>query len=153
MNPLSLPPAAAVATWTSGSKSVLIVHTGGTIGQTQTVNGWDNRPGHLESLLRQYSIITPVPAADASMPPAPADYVRIVVKELPSGLFDSSLLRPEKWNEIAMIIYENRDRYCGFVVTHGTDTLSYSAAALGYMLPNFCKPIVFTASQVCKRIC
>lgn len=61
---------------------------------------------------------------------------------------DSTNMQPEHWRDIAEAIYEQYDRYDGFVVTHGTDTMAYTAAALSYMLQNVNKPIVLTGSQV-----
>ncbi|MCZ0756106.1 asparaginase [Anoxybacillus sp. J5B_2022] len=61
---------------------------------------------------------------------------------------DSTNMQPEHWREIAEAIYKNYDKYDGFVVTHGTDTMAYTAAALSYMLQYVNKPIVLTGSQV-----
>lgn len=60
---------------------------------------------------------------------------------------DSSNLQPEHWGVIARKIVNNYDLYDGFVISHGTDTMAYSAAALTYMLKNLAKPVVFTGSQ------
>jgi len=60
---------------------------------------------------------------------------------------DSSNLQPEHWVLIAQKIVDNYDLYDGFVISHGTDTMAYSAAALSYMLQNLAKPVVFTGSQ------
>lgn len=60
---------------------------------------------------------------------------------------DSSNLQPEHWVLIAQKIVDNYDLYDGFVISHGTDTMAYSAAALTYMLENLAKPVVFTGSQ------
>ena len=61
---------------------------------------------------------------------------------------DSTNLRPENWLGIARTIRENYDKYDGFVISHGTDTMSYSASALSFMLDNLQKPVVFTGSQI-----
>ena len=61
---------------------------------------------------------------------------------------DSSNMRPEHWAEIAVIIEREYDRYDGFVVLHGTDTMAYTASALSFMFKNLGKPIVFTGSQL-----
>lgn len=60
---------------------------------------------------------------------------------------DSSSLAPSHWAELAGILAEERDRHAGFVVTHGTDTMAYTAAALSFMLPGFGKPIILTGAQ------
>lgn len=61
---------------------------------------------------------------------------------------DSTNMQPEYWVKIAEAIYENYHRYDGFVITHGTDTMAYTASALSYMLQNLNKPVVLTGSQV-----
>jgi L-asparaginase len=63
-------------------------------------------------------------------------------------LVDSSDITPEFWVTLAEIIQENYHKYNGFVVLHGTDTMSYSASALSFMLENLSKPVVFTGSQL-----
>lgn len=60
---------------------------------------------------------------------------------------DSTNMRPECWVKIAEHIIKNYDIYDGFVITHGTDTLAYTAAALSYMLQNLGKPVVITGAQ------
>lgn len=60
---------------------------------------------------------------------------------------DSSLMSNEYRMNIARIIWDNKHNYSGFVVTHGTDTLAYTAAFLEVCLENFSKPIIFTGSQ------
>lgn len=63
-------------------------------------------------------------------------------------LVDSSDITPEFWVELANIIQEGYYKYNGFVILHGTDTMSYSASALSFMLKNLHKPVVFTGSQL-----
>lgn len=60
---------------------------------------------------------------------------------------DSTNISPSHWIEIAGAIKDNYDKYDGFIVTHGTDTLSYTAAALSYMIQHSSKPIILTGSQ------
>ena len=60
---------------------------------------------------------------------------------------DSTNMRPEYWVKIAEHIIKNYDMYDGFVITHGTDTLAYTSAALSYMLQNLGKPVVITGAQ------
>ena len=60
---------------------------------------------------------------------------------------DSTNVRPEHWLILAEIITENYDRYDGFVITHGTDTMAYTAAGLSYLIQNSKKPIVLTGAQ------
>ncbi|AXT18868.1 type I asparaginase [Flavobacteriaceae bacterium AU392] len=61
---------------------------------------------------------------------------------------DSSNMSPEYWKEIAEIIENNYNTSDGFVVLHGSDTMSYTASALSFMLENLAKPVVFTGSQL-----
>jgi len=63
-------------------------------------------------------------------------------------LIDSSNLNPEVWVKISDLIKDNYEKYEGFVVLHGTDTMAYSASALSFMLENLDKPVVFTGSQL-----
>ena len=61
---------------------------------------------------------------------------------------DSSNVTPERWSELAHIIADNYEKHDGFVVLHGTDTMSYTASALSFMLENLSKPVIFTGSQI-----
>lgn len=61
---------------------------------------------------------------------------------------DSSRVGPEHWLKLARLLDKNRDVYHGFVVIHGTDTMSYTASALSLMLAGFSRPVVFTGSQI-----
>ena len=61
---------------------------------------------------------------------------------------DSSDMNPTHWEQIAEAIRDNYDRYDGFVVLHGTDTMAYSASALSFMLHNLRKPVIITGSQL-----
>jgi L-asparaginase len=61
---------------------------------------------------------------------------------------DSSDVTPELWGELARIIRDNYERFDGFVVLHGTDTMSFTASALSFMFANLAKPVVFTGSQI-----
>jgi len=61
---------------------------------------------------------------------------------------DSSNITIECWVKIAKIIKNNYKNYDGFVILHGSDTMSYSASALSFMLENLSKPVIFTGSQL-----
>jgi len=61
---------------------------------------------------------------------------------------DSTNIRPEHWLELASIIREHYDEWDGFVITHGTDTMAYTAAGLSYLIQNSPKPVVLTGAQV-----
>ena len=61
---------------------------------------------------------------------------------------DSTNMKPEIWDNIASVITEQYAEYDGFVVTHGTDTLSYTASALSFVLGNLGKPVCITGAQI-----
>lgn len=61
---------------------------------------------------------------------------------------DSSNMNVKYWIQLATIIEDNYEKYDGFVVLHGSDTMSYTASALSFMLENLGKPVVFTGSQL-----
>ena len=61
---------------------------------------------------------------------------------------DSSDMEPKYWIKLARLISEQYDRYDGFVVLHGTDTMAYTASALSFMLENLGKPVIITGSQL-----
>lgn len=63
-------------------------------------------------------------------------------------LLDSSNMSIAEWNKIGDAVAERYEQYDGFVILHGTDTMSYSASALAFMLENLDKPVVFTGSQI-----
>lgn len=63
-------------------------------------------------------------------------------------VIDSSNVKPEQWIELAELIRVNYEKYDGFVVLHGTDTMAYTASALSFMMENLAKPIIFTGSQI-----
>lgn len=63
-------------------------------------------------------------------------------------LLDSSNASPAFWVELASIIEKSYEKYDGFVVLHGSDTMAYSASALSFMLENLNKPVIFTGSQL-----
>lgn len=61
---------------------------------------------------------------------------------------DSTNITPQDWVKIARTVQENYDKYDGFVITHGTDTMAYTAAGISYLIQNSVKPIVITGAQV-----
>ena len=73
-------------------------------------------------------------------------YYDITVRELMT--LDSSNIRPAEWQLIAQGIFDNRHGFDGIVVSHGTDTMAYTASAVTFMLPNIDLPVVFTGSQL-----
>lgn len=71
----------------------------------------------------------------------PIDYYQL------NPLIDSSNMSPDIWVKLADIISKNYDRYRGFVILHGTDTMAYTASALSFALKNLSKPVILTGSQ------
>ena len=61
---------------------------------------------------------------------------------------DSSNMEPKYWVQIAEVIQQNYQLFDGFVVLHGSDTMSYTASALSFMLEHLAKPVIFTGSQL-----
>ena len=61
---------------------------------------------------------------------------------------DSTNMRPEHWDRMADVIEKEYDNYDGFVITHGTDTMAYTASALSYSLQNLGKPVILTGAQM-----
>ena len=116
-------------------KRVLIIHTGGTIGMVRTEHGYAPRSG---ALLNELSQIRDLSSSE--MPEW--DLIEF------EPLLDSTNVRYEQWNSIADTISLHYDKYDGFVVLHGTDTLAYSASALSFILEGLDKPVVFTGAQI-----
>ena len=114
--------------------SVLILYTGGTIGMKT-----DPETGVL-SPFRFDRIVEEVPELKKF------GYTLDTIAFDPP--IDSSNVTPELWARIAEVIHEQYDAYDGFVVLHGTDTMSYSASALSFMTHNLTKPVIFTGSQI-----
>jgi L-asparaginase len=70
----------------------------------------------------------------------------IQVKQLLN--LDSSNIQAEEWQLMARSVYQHLPDYDGIVITHGTDTMAYTASMLSFMLPGLCKPVVLTGSQI-----
>ncbi len=60
---------------------------------------------------------------------------------------DSTNMTPDRWVSMAQYIHQHYPLFDGFVITHGTDTMAYTAAALTYILHNLNKPVIITGSQ------
>ena len=117
------------------SESVLVLHTGGTIGMVETPDGRAPEAGALAPYLDWI-----VENSRGELPP-------IAFLELEPPI-DSANATPEDWCAIARILYEHRADHPGFVVLHGTDTMAYTSSALSFLLPSFGKPVVVTGSQI-----
>lgn len=115
-------------------RKILIVYTGGTIGMVQDSVTGALSPFRFEGLME-------------AMPGLKSLDIAIDSYSFPH-LIDSSDMGPEGWVHIGKAIEDNYDRYDGFVVLHGTDTMAYTASALSFMLENLGKPVVLTGSQL-----
>ena len=116
-------------------KKVLIIYTGGTIGMMKTDKGYAPARGFLNEAISSIG--------DMKSPSAPEwDLYEM------SPLLDSSDITVKEWNKIAQVIYDNYEKYDGFVVLHGTDTMAYTASALSFILDGLDKPVVLTGSQI-----
>ncbi len=111
-------------------KKILVIGTGGTIASKQTESG-------LAPSLSAKDLLDAIPYA-ASI---------CEMECVQAFSLDSTNVRPGHWLIIANIINNNYDKYDGFVITHGTDTLAYTAAGLSYIITNSPKPIVLTGAQ------
>ncbi len=116
-------------------KQVYIAYTGGTIGMSKTPDGYAPAPGYLKT---QMSLMPEL--RDAAMP----DYTLHKY----DVLLDSSNMMPDDWFRIARDIADNYEKYDGFIVLHGTDTMAYTASVLPFMLRGLGKPVIITGSQI-----
>ncbi len=114
--------------------SVLIIYTGGTIGMVH-----DRETGSLVPI--DFRHIT-------NHVPELSKFGFILQSVTFDPVKDSSNIDPDVWVKMAATIEKNYDRFDGFVVLHGTDTMAYSASALSFMLENLAKPVIFTGSQL-----
>jgi L-asparaginase len=115
-------------------KSILIIYTGGTIGMV-------NDP--------ETGVLCPFDFNQiASEVPEIREFDFNIDSYTLPEIIDSSDLRPTLWGELCRVILERHERYHGFVILHGTDTMAYSASALAFMLDNLGKPVIFTGSQL-----
>lgn len=113
-----------------GQKKILLIATGGTIATKMTKGG-------LVPQMTSEEILECIPEI--------ANICRVYTMQLFN--LDSTNICCPQWIQIAEAIRENYEQYHGFVITHGTDTMAYTAAALSYMIQKSRKPIVLTGSQ------
>jgi L-asparaginase len=116
-------------------KKVCLIHTGGTIGMARTEHGYAPKQGFIQTILSGISELASeeIPAFD-------------LVEYEP--LLDSSNISVREWVKIAQDIKDKYDKYDGFVILHGTDTMAYTASALSFMLEGLGKPVILTGSQI-----
>ena len=115
-------------------KSILVIYTGGTVGMVQ-----DKRSGSL----------VPLDFSQVSKHVPELDHAGIQVEAVSFDTpIDSSDVAPKHWKSMASTVVKCMDRFDGFVILHGTDTMAYSASALSFMLEGLRKPVIFTGSQL-----
>ena len=114
--------------------SILIIYTGGTIGMKTDAATGALVPFDFSGIYEEFPSLKRL-------------NVDIDVETM-NPVIDSSNVSPDNWVTLARLIRDNYARYDGFVVLHGTDTMSYTASALSFMLENLSKPVVFTGSQI-----
>ena len=111
-------------------KKILLLTTGGTIASVPGGEGLEpHRSGVMERELEQLRTYYDISVLDVMC-------------------LDSSNITPGEWQLIARSVFENRAGFDGIVVSHGTDTMAYTASAVTFMLPDIDIPVVFTGSQL-----
>ncbi len=118
----------------SQSANVLLIYTGGTIGMVE-----NPETGALEAF--NFSHLK------SNMPE-----MKRLKFNVDTYLFDppidSSEIKPANWIKITKVVQDKYDQYDGFVILHGTDTMSYTASVLSFMFQNLTKPVILTGSQL-----
>ena len=112
-------------------KKICLIATGGTIASVETPEG-------MKPLLDGKELLAKVPELESL---GVIDIVELMQ-------LDSTNIQPKDWIQMAQAIEERYADYDGFIITHGTDTMAHSSAALYYMLENLQKPVIFTGSQL-----
>lgn len=119
---------------TSHKPKILLIYTGGTIGMVKDFETGALKAFDFNELL---SRIPELHLLDCQ--------IETISFDVP---IDSSNMNISNWQKMANIIEENYSKFDGFVVLHGSDTMSYSASALSFMLEDLAKPVIFTGSQL-----
>ena len=116
------------------NSNILLIYTGGTIGMVKDFETGALKAFNFDELLQNIPELKLL-----------EHHIDTVSFSKP---IDSSNMRPSYWLQMAEIIEENYEKYDGFVVLHGSDTMSYSASALSFLFENLSKPIILTGSQL-----
>ena len=111
-------------------KKILMIGTGGTIASIKTENG-----------------LVPQISSDELLAYVPEIKEYCLADSIQLLNIDSTNIQPEHWVMMTEAIEKHYDKYDGFVITHGTDTMAYTSAALSYLIQNSSKPIVLTGAQ------
>ena len=118
----------------SKKSNILLIYTGGTIGMIKDFETGALKNFNFQDLLKH---IPELKLLDCT----------ISTQSLENPI-DSSNMNPRYWIEIASSIEDNYALFDGFVILHGSDTMSYTASAISFMLENLSKPVIFTGSQL-----
>ena len=132
----------------SAAKRVLVIYTGGTIGMQRTGRGFAPAKGQLARTMLAMPHFQDPKQPPRTTPLSPYGH-RIqydIIEDEP--LMDSSNMDMDDWVRIAQQIEHHYDAYDGFVILHGTDTMSFTASALSFMLVNLSKTVILTGSQI-----
>ncbi|MCB9742593.1 MAG: asparaginase [Alphaproteobacteria bacterium] len=113
-------------------KRLLFIHTGGTLGMTPQGN-----PGPLAPSEYAENVLPFVRGLDEL----------VEIEGVGVSNIDSSDMTPDLWEAIARRVAQGMERYDGFVIIHGTDTMAFTASALSYLLQDLPRPVVLTGSQ------
>lgn len=116
------------------NRSILLIYTGGTIGMKQDQDTLALKPFNFNQILEE-------------VPELRKFGCRIDTYSF-DPVIDSSDVQPAFWVKLTSLIRDNYEKYDGFVVLHGTDTMSFTASALSFMFENLAKPVVLTGSQL-----
>lgn len=119
---------------TALNASVLLIYTGGTIGMIENAETGALESFNFEQLQKHVPELQKFTFTIDSLQFDPP--------------MDSSDMEPEAWRKLVRIIFDNYERYTGFVILHGTDTMAYTASALSFMLEGLNKPVILTGSQL-----
>lgn len=114
--------------------SILVIYTGGTIGMIKDPDTGALHPINMDLLYQSIPVLK--------------NFNYKIDTYSFDPLLDSSNMKPDFWIKLAKIIEDNYEDYDGFVVLHGTDTMSYTASVLSFMLENLNKPVILTGSQL-----
>lgn len=116
-------------------KRIYIAYTGGTIGMKPSAEGFVPVDGYLTETIANMSDFYHDDMPDFEI----HEYMPLI---------DSANVSPEVWQTIAKDIQSRYDEFDGFIVLHGTDTMSYTASALSFVFEHLSKPIIITGSQI-----
>lgn len=119
---------------TTGKPHILLIYTGGTIGSFRDAETGSLKPLPFSNIRK---LLPEIDQLDMEL-----DHISL------QNPVDSSDMNAEIWAELAHLIETRYERYDGFVVLHGTDTMAYTASALSFMLRGLRKPVIFTGSQL-----